>query len=67
MGCRNGKFFGLEVKRSEAEARKKTGRTVLQRHVLQKIRDAGGFAEFIYPENQDDVIENLVRWSDGKN
>lgn len=63
MGCRNGKFFGLEVKRSKAEAVKKTGRTVLQRHVLQKIRASGGFAEFIYPENQDVVIENLIRWS----
>ena len=60
MGCYNGRFFAMELKRSEKEAQKKTGRIVLQRHVLRAIRKAGGLAWIAYPENADDVLEQLI-------
>ena len=51
IGCYQGKFFGWELKRSEAEARKTTGRIALQKHRIKKIKKAGGIGEVVYPEN----------------
>jgi hypothetical protein len=62
IGCFHGRFIGLEVKRSRAEAMKKTGRTPLQNHILEKIRYSGGFAEFIYPENEEEIIQRIEDW-----
>ncbi len=43
IGLRNGSFFALELKM-------KGGRVSgLQRYVLEKIKDAGGFAVVVYP------------------
>jgi len=50
-GCINGNFFSLELKRSQAEARKTTGRIVLQRYTILEISKAGGYATLVYPEN----------------
>ena len=55
----NGRFIGLEVKRCESESKHRTGRTVLQRHNINKINRAGGYACFIYPENEEEVIEAI--------
>ena len=63
VGVCNGVFFGWELKRSESESRKKSGRIVLQRHILQLIRSCGGVGELVYPENLDQQIENLLQAS----
>lgn len=49
--CYKGRFICWELKRSEKEAMKLTGRIVLQRHMLEKAIKAGAIAEFVYPEN----------------
>ena len=59
IGVINGRFVALELKRSEKEARKKTGRIVLQRHVLSLMRKAGAFAEIVYPENSRSILLKL--------
>ncbi len=59
IGCVNGTFVALELKRSEAEARKKTGRIVLQKHFLKKITDAQGYAILVYPENAEQILREL--------
>lgn len=62
IGCINGKYFALEVKKSESEARKQTGRIVLQRYRIAKIREHKGFACFVYPENLEEVIKELENY-----
>jgi len=59
VGLVNGNFFALEVKRSLKEAGKRTGRIVLQRLVLSKIRGVGGYACFVYPENLSEVLQDI--------
>ena len=59
VGVINGVFVGLELKKSKAEAAKKTGRIVLQGHRLIQIRNAGGYGEFVYPENWEEVHREL--------
>lgn len=61
IGCYQGRFFAWELKRSEAEANKKTGRIVLQRHILTLIRQAGGIGEIVYPENFDQCLADLLQ------
>jgi len=61
IGCYRGHFFAMEVKRSKAEAMKKTGRIVLQKFTLSKINLAYGLAYIIYPENFDEVFEELEK------
>lgn len=61
IGCYKGQFFGWELKRSESEARKKTGRIVLQRHILQLIQRAGGIGEIVHPDNLDECIDRLLQ------
>lgn len=61
IGCVNGRFVALELKKSRKEAEKAHGGAVLQRHLLAKIRRAGGFADFCYPENWGEIHEGLSR------
>jgi len=51
IGCINGIMVALEFKKTEADAAKNTGRIVLQRHILNEIEGAGGYAAIVYPEN----------------
>lgn len=60
IGCYRGRFFAWELKRSEQEAKKKTGRIVLQRHVINTIRKAGGIGEIVYPENLEEKLNELL-------
>lgn len=60
VGCYNGRFFAWELKRSEKEARKKTGRIVLQKHIIGLIRKAGGIGEIVYPENLEEKLQELL-------
>jgi len=59
LGCCNGRLFAWELKHSLAEGSKQTGRIVLQRWVLEKIRSAGGIAKIVYPENIEECIDEL--------
>lgn len=61
IGCCNGRFFAWELKRSEREASKRTGRIVLQRHILGLIRKAGGIGEIVHPENLESKLQELQR------
>lgn len=54
IGCINGKFFALELKVSV-----KSKRAKLQKYILNKIKQAGGFAEFVYPDNLQETLEKL--------
>lgn len=57
IGCINGNFFALELKKdSKAPVAK------LQMYVINKIREAGGFAELIYPENFTVMMEQLKKY-----
>ena len=60
IGCYKGHFFAWELKRSEAEAKKKSGRIVLQKYILSKINSAGGIGRIVYPENLEESIRELL-------
>jgi penicillin-binding protein-related factor A (putative recombinase) len=60
LGCYKGRFIALEVKRSKADSTRETGRVPLQKYILDKITDSGGFASFIYPENEEEVFKNIL-------
>lgn len=60
-GCKSGKFFALEVKRAAGELHH--SRTELQRYHLRLVQEAGGIAEFCYPENFESVM-NKIRFLD---
>jgi hypothetical protein len=59
VGVYNGVFFGWELKRSEREASKLTGRIVLQRYILSLIRHCGGVGEIVHPDNLDQKLKDL--------
>lgn len=59
LGCVNGRFIALECKRSQSESLHNTGRICLQKKILRDIQRSGGFASFIYPENEYYILEQL--------
>ena len=59
LGCYYGHFFAIELKKSESESRKNTGRIVLQKYTLRQIDLAGGFGYIAYPENLEEVLTDL--------
>ena len=63
IGCCHGRFFAWELKRSAEEARKKTGRIVLQKHVIKLIQKSGGIAGIVHPGNLDDKLKELLSLS----
>lgn len=54
IGCINGRFFALEVKRSE-----KSKRSALQEYFIKNYNIVGGYCMFVYPENLERVIAEL--------
>lgn len=56
VGCVDGTFVALELKRDLKESLKKHS---LQRHVLGLISKAGGFSAIVYPENSADIIAKI--------
>ncbi len=50
IGCINGKYFALELKKDIKEAHKATGRIVLQRESIKKVLAAGGVGCILHPE-----------------
>lgn len=63
IGCINGRFVALELKRSKAEASKKSGRIVLQKYIMEKITGSGGTGYFVEPLTLDIVIAKLMEIS----
>lgn len=61
LGIYNGVPFAMELKKSESEANKNTGRIVLQKYTLRQIDLAGGLGYIVHPENLQEVIEDLKR------
>jgi len=59
VGCYNGKFFALELKKNKSQASKKTGRIVQQKHNLHKICKSNGVGFIVYPENLEEVMKVL--------
>ena len=67
IGCtRNGIFFAWELKRSRDDVYYKTkkgiksSRAKMQWHNIKKIRKAGGIADFVYPENFEERLAELL-------
>lgn len=54
LGCVNGKFVALELKK---DSRAPISR--LQLHFIKRVNKNGGFARVIYPENMNEVLEEL--------
>jgi hypothetical protein len=50
IGCMNGRYFALELKKDLKETQKLTGRIVLQREAIRKTHDAGGIGCILSPE-----------------
>lgn len=63
IGCINGRFVALELKRSKAEANKKSGRIMLQKYVIGKIIESGGSGFFVNPDNLELVLAELMEIS----
>lgn len=62
MGCVDGKFVALEVKKTAKEAESvNSGREKLQKYFIDKILESGGIAGFIHPDNEDQVISGLYK------
>ena len=59
IGVINGRPVYLECKRSISEAQHNTGRIVLQRKVLRDAERAGAYTSFIYPENEQEILDIL--------
>lgn len=60
IGCWNGRFFAIELKKSSKEIEKNSDRIVLQRYTITKIKEAGGFAIFSCPETFDSDMKDLA-------
>jgi fatty acid-binding protein DegV len=54
IGCKDGRFFALELKRSRKAAIAK-----IQEYILARIRDAGGYGVIAYPENWNAIYEEI--------
>jgi hypothetical protein len=58
VGCVAGRFCALELKKDE-----KAPIAKIQIYVLNKIKEAGGYAEICYPENHKKVLKELEKIS----
>ena len=63
IGCINGYFVALEVKRSLEEAKKYSPRSALQNKFLADIVKVKGIAYKVYPENESEVLDALYSLS----
>lgn len=54
------KWATLECKRSEAEYLKETGKRPNQERYVEKMNNMS-FSRFIYPENKEEVLDDLQR------
>lgn len=58
IGCINGKFIAIELKKSEKEAPSE-----IQKYHLKVISDCGGYACVAYPKNAESILEDLWNFS----
>lgn len=61
IGCVNGTYVAIEVKRSQAEADRYHPRNALQDKFLADIIKVNGKAYKVYPENEEEVIRDILR------
>jgi hypothetical protein len=61
IGSINGIFVALEVKRSLEESKKYSTRNALQDKFLADIRKTGGKAYKIFPENEEEILNELLQ------
>lgn len=66
IGCLNGMFFALELKKDLSSTRRKTGRIVLQKLTLDKINKAGGFGRLTCPETWEQDLSDLISFTNVK-
>lgn len=52
-----GKFAMLEFKRSATASKRPN-----QEYWIEQIRSIGGYADFIYPENEEVIFTELAEW-----
>lgn len=55
----SGKAVFLEFKKNRSEAKRQSGRTLLQRYRLERYRRNGALAYFVYPENAKAVLDAI--------
>lgn len=55
IGCINGRFIGIEVKASKGKP------TMLQIRNIKQINDAGGYARIVYPEQFEELKDDLQK------
>lgn len=60
VGCVEGHYIALEYKRDKSELYKDKGRSALQEYRLEEIRKHKGFGAFIYPQNHDQVLREML-------
>lgn len=58
IGVLKGVPFYLEIKKNDKELH--SPRTVLQEYQLKKFKKSGAFTSFIYPENAQEVLLDLL-------
>jgi len=58
--CYRGRFTVWELKRSEKEFLKGSDRQPLQQYHIDKVKEAGGRGEFVYPENFEEKLNELL-------
>ena len=61
IGCVNGVFVAIEVKRSLEESKKYSPRNALQDKFLRDTQKVGGKAYKVYPENEEAVLNDLYK------
>lgn len=59
IGCLNGTFFALELKKDRTSTQAKSGRIVLQKYHIEKIKKAGGFGIITCPETWSKDLQDL--------
>lgn len=67
VGHIKGRYFMLEVKKDGSNSSLNHPRAKLQAYRMQQCRNRGGFAEFVYPENCDEIIKKLIAWGEYRN
>jgi hypothetical protein len=60
--CVEGRFIALELKKDT-----KSKPTRLQKHILEQVKAAGGFACVCHPDNFKELIENIKEMVSGNN
>ena len=61
IGCVNGTFVAIEVKRSQAEADRWHPRNALQDKFLADIQKVNGKSYKVFPENEEEVLVDIRR------